>query len=110
MTHSLTHPLTNSSRRHTWLRLQQQPRQTRRLEAIPWDALATERSIRRNCAVTVTTMISQLDHPKKSLIFSGTGHTDLFVFLVACFIPPKGKGWVKKISISADNDLSPLRT
>ena len=69
LTHSLTHPLTNSWRRHTWLRLQQQPQQTRRLEAIPWDALATERSIRRNCAVTVTTMISQLDHPKKSLIF-----------------------------------------
>ena len=42
-------------------------------------------------------MISQLDHPKKSLIFSGTGHTDLFVFLVACFIPAKGNGWIKKI-------------
>ena len=55
-------------------------------------------------------MISQLDHPKKSLIFSGTGHTDLFVFLVACFIPPKGNGWIKKNSISAENDLSPLRT
>ena len=26
---------------------------TRRLKAFPWDALATKRSIERNCAVTV---------------------------------------------------------
>ena len=41
----------------------------RRLKAIPWDSLATERSYRRDCAATVyyhDQMISQLAQPKNS--------------------------------------------
>ena len=44
--------------------------QARQLNAIPWDTLATERSIERDCAATVNyhdQMISQLAQPKKSL-------------------------------------------
>ena len=47
-------------------------------EAIPWDALATESSIERNCAVTV-----------KLPWLTATPPTDLLVFLIACFIPPE---------------------
>ena len=35
--------------------------------------------------------------------------TDL-VSVIACFIPPKSNSTVKTISVSVDNDFSPLRT
>lgn len=41
---------------------------------------------------------------------TGTRPSDLLVFLIACFIPPKCNRSVKTISISADIDFSPLRT
>ena len=40
----------------------------------------------------------------------GTPPTDLPVFRTAYFIPPKGNSSVKTISISANNDFSPLKT
>ena len=40
----------------------------------------------------------------------GTPPTDLLVFRTAYFIPPKGNSSVKTISISANNDFSPLKT
>lgn len=36
--------------------------------------------------------------------------TDLLVFVIACFIPPKCNRTVKTISVSVHNDFSPLRT
>ena len=41
---------------------------------------------------------------------TGTRPTDLLVFLITCFVPPKSNSSVKTICISADNDFSPLRT
>ena len=39
-----------------------------------------------------------------------TPPTDLLVLLIACFIPPESKNSLNSISISADNEFSPLRT
>ena len=39
-----------------------------------------------------------------------TPPTDLLGFLVACFIPSKSNSWVKTITISANDDFSPLTT
>ena len=36
--------------------------------------------------------------------------TDLLVFFIACFIPPKSNSTGKTISVSVHNDFSPLRT
>lgn len=36
--------------------------------------------------------------------------TDLLVFVIDCFIPPKSNSTVKTISVSVHNDFSPLRT
>ena len=36
--------------------------------------------------------------------------TDLLVFVIACFIPPKSNSTVETISVSVHNDFSPLRT